>query len=1053
MVPVGKLSVLENRVIQKSGVLDQRFGLSPLVQTRVTGSSISVGKGVSTLGTELIEFDGSSLNGYSSAYSKWVNRGVLYGARVTSKGVAVDPNDKQNPSCASANGFCLYAWENIAVAARFHNTTDLSIVARQLGTGGNAITFEITSGGTAGAEVVTIVGNAISVKIQAGVSTDTQIVAALVASAPAQALVFTFGLGIATPPVLSAVNLSGGVDGGVFATVTDVVTGNNVAAETMLDSQGVRPKCSYFNGTFFVHYVNANNLYCRTISATAPVTFGSAVTVASNAYNPTSVSGEPPTPSFDVSLVGISGLVLVYKNTTPVLKIGFLDATGVFATSPTPVTIGASDPLQPVCVVGYSANDAVNDAVYLFYQSVTLGVVCLIYNLTLSNSPSPIVLDGSLVAMINIGAIHVSASRVQVFTSADGQGAGESAIYTAAITRAGVATTSTLFCRYLTLFSKPFIVNSVVYQLVAFNDLLQGGYYLLAGTLSPTVVNRVSYQNGTNTNQFNSQLAGVTAVSSTQFVVPTIVKTSLTSEAGVLYSVGGINAATIDIDDTNMWQSAEIGASTYVAAGMISEYDGGTVTELGFHYYPPFVSAGGVDVGAITAGTRQYVACYEWIDRSGQIHRSAPSIPISLTTGAVTINKVSALALTLTAKSDVKIAFYRTANNSTTFYKVASVANDKTGNTLPSIMDNVADAVLVTQEILYTTGGVVDNIPPPSCGSITASQGRLIAVGLEDPNAIWYSKIYVKGSGVAFNDSFVLRCDEGKGGVNAVGVLDDKTVFFKERQIFITAGQGPLDTGAQNDFQTPANDATDVGCSDPKSVVKTPIGLMFKSAKGYYLLDRSLQVSYRGDQVEDFNSLTVTSAVLLDKKNEVRFTHSDGSCLIYNYYVDQWFTFPGNVYRAVGACNWNGSYVTVSSAGVVSKESTTSYLDNGAVIATRLTTPWIPMGSIQGFGRLYEAIFLGEKKSNRTLIIKVAYDYSNTYSETFTFDLSTVTDILPALKIRPKLQKCEAVRFEISDTNPSVVDGAGFSVSSLTLWVGIKSGANRTPAARNITGA
>lgn len=57
------------------------------------------------------------------------------------------------------------------------------------GTAGNAISIAYTTGGTAGAEVVTVVGSAISVQIQSGVSTASQIITAIQASGAASALV------------------------------------------------------------------------------------------------------------------------------------------------------------------------------------------------------------------------------------------------------------------------------------------------------------------------------------------------------------------------------------------------------------------------------------------------------------------------------------------------------------------------------------------------------------------------------------------------------------------------------------------------------------------------------------------------------------------------------------------------------------------------------------------------------------------------------------------------------------------------------------------------
>ena len=78
--------------------------------------------------------------------------------------------------------------QNVAVVAQAV-IQDLTYTAVATGSGGNSITIAYTTGGTAGSEVVSVVGNAISVQIASGVSTAAQIAAAIAGNAPATALV------------------------------------------------------------------------------------------------------------------------------------------------------------------------------------------------------------------------------------------------------------------------------------------------------------------------------------------------------------------------------------------------------------------------------------------------------------------------------------------------------------------------------------------------------------------------------------------------------------------------------------------------------------------------------------------------------------------------------------------------------------------------------------------------------------------------------------------------------------------------------------------------
>lgn len=84
---------------------------------------------------------------------------------------------------------------------------------------GNLITVAYTGGATAGSEVVTVVGNAISVQIESGVSTITQVRTAVNAAAPAAALVTATGTSGTAVTTATASPLTGGITGGASGTV------------------------------------------------------------------------------------------------------------------------------------------------------------------------------------------------------------------------------------------------------------------------------------------------------------------------------------------------------------------------------------------------------------------------------------------------------------------------------------------------------------------------------------------------------------------------------------------------------------------------------------------------------------------------------------------------------------------------------------------------------------------------------------------------------------------------------------------------------------------
>jgi hypothetical protein len=136
-----------------------------------------------------------------------------------------------NPLLTQGNLTIIPRLQNIPVAAGIQ-IQDLQYQAVATGVSGNSITIQYTTGGTAGAEVVTVVSNAISVQIASGVSTAAQIAAAILASGPASALVTATVFGVAsnkqTAPT-GPTSLSGGTASGLEPVHTAMIrTANEV---------------------------------------------------------------------------------------------------------------------------------------------------------------------------------------------------------------------------------------------------------------------------------------------------------------------------------------------------------------------------------------------------------------------------------------------------------------------------------------------------------------------------------------------------------------------------------------------------------------------------------------------------------------------------------------------------------------------------------------------------------------------------------------------------------------------------------------------------------
>jgi hypothetical protein len=296
-------------------------------------------------------------------------------------------------------------------------------------------------------------------------------------------------------------------------------------------------------------------------------------------------------------------------------------------------------------------------------------------------------------------------------------------------------------------------------------------------------------------------------------------------------------------------------------------------------------------------------------------------------------------------------------------------------------------------------------------------------------------------------------------------VLDEKLVIFKAGQIFVLAGDGPTDTGAQNDFGAPQQLSSDVGCTEPESVVLTPSGIMFKSTKGIYLLDRALNVTYIGAEVQEFNSLNVSSAILVPEVNQVRFTTTAGTTLVYDYYFKAWSTYTRQA--AVSAANWQDTYVWLDVNGNMLQEVEGSYADNGVPIRSLIETSWISLGGLQGFQRFYRLQLLGGYVGNHTLRTTLAYDFEPFDRESFSIVPSDAGEAsvigqtygtsspygaeatygsgtgVYQWEVRPARQKCSAFKLIIEDLFPEGDATGGFTLSGVTMVVGVKGGLRR----------
>lgn len=826
--------------------------------------------------------------------------------------------------------------------------------------------------------------------------------------------------------------------GGVRASVYDYSSKSIIVNNVEISTTGSHPKCLISGDFLIVFYIEGTSLLFKTVSKFTPTQFSAGIVVTGDLNM---------SERYDCAVLD-NRLFVAYHNDSVFgeTSIRYIDLN--------PFTVSAATTLNEGCAHGVSI--AVNEGIYVSILNGTkLLMQKLFFNL---NKDGTLIEVRSVVGPSNLATAYLDNTIYiqQDFPAVDPN---NTYIELGKYPLGGAYEALTTL-RSVGLSGNSFVYNSEVFVPISHSSDLQSTGFV-ANAVTGTIIAKIQ-PTLFGPHITNGMLSNVSEVAPGVFTLPIAEKAQLNSDEDGLFTLNGVSSVTLDFISNNRYQTADMGG-LHILGGVNNFYDGAVVVEEGFSLYPEGVTGSATDdpAGPFDVGSYSYSVCYEWTDNYGQIHRSAPSIPTQITvTDANSSISLTIPTLRITKKEGVRLVVYRTEKDGEIFYRTSSLSaplfNDKTVDTL-TFNDTTTDADLIKNDLLYTTGGVIENIAPPAASFCTTYNNRTVLAGLEDPLAFTYSKQKLFGVPTEFTDLFTQRVDPRGGNITALGTLDSYLVIFKRDSIFITAGDGPNDLG-QGSFPNPTLVTTDAGCINPNTVVITPKGLMFQSAKGIYLLNRSLQIEYVGAEVEDYNDLTITSSVLMSDNNEVRFITSDDLCLVYNYFFGQWSTFTNH--SANDCVDWDNKFVLVRPNGEVLVENKSHFNDAGQPIKLSLTTAWLSFAGIQGYERVYRALFLGEYKSEHKLNIEVGYDYSpyfidsgvfsvdetyklNTYgSQTYGEDVYGGEYPLYQIKNHLTRQKFNTVRFRLSDDQLYLTEaGEGFNIANMSFEVGVK----RTP--------
>lgn len=502
-------------------------------------------------------------------------------------------------------------------------------------------------------------------------------------------------------------------------------------------------------------------------------------------------------------------------------------------------------------------------------------------------------------------------------------------------------------------------------------------------------------------------------------------------------------------------------------------------------------NGGGLTYTPLVQNQYQWLVVYEWTDNAGNVQRSKPSIPFTATTsqtnyGVILKGPMLRLTEKIQSRSPVIVSIYRTQDNLPIFYKVtndnAPIINDPTQD-FWVFVDLLSDAQIATDENLYTGSQLPNNAPPP-CSLISLYQQRLMINNTEDPGTLWFSQnkfdqTQYNTLALDWNTDFVEGIDSRLGNkITAIGLLDNTLAIFKPSSIFILSGDGPNSFDTAGQFSDAALLVSDVGCTNQNSLCfitqtpKLPGGLMFKSAKGIYLLGRDETCYYIGAQVEKYNNLTITSANLLTTSNQVVFTTVEGTCLVYNYFFDAWTTWEG--LPAINATVWKDHLCILRPDGTVMMQQDGVFKDtfnDGVVkpVELSITTPWIKLNGLQGYQSVFACYLLGTLQGPHILSVNVSYDYNPSNEGNVLINSNLAANRWGSLpiwgsqgvwgnhgqfsnyqfQINMNNPRCQSIQITVSDVNNTTFS-QGFSLNSLVLECITHQGAMRLPVQNKV---
>lgn len=273
----------------------------------------------------------------------------------------------------------------------------------------------------------------------------------------------------------------------------------------------------------------------------------------------------------------------------------------------------------------------------------------------------------------------------------------------------------------------------------------------------------------------------------------------------------------------------------------------------------PTIAAPTVTAGA--AGANNYIYAfhyhYSYNVEGVTFEDFGPTVQVSLLNAAapnvstVPITVIPVIANTTVDNWDttaITVKIYRTENNGTVLRYLGQVTNGTT-----TYNDSATDASIANAVTIYTTGGVVDNDPPPPAKFVHVANNIALYGWVKEGSVEYATKVRqsIPGDIDSCPEDFFITFPQRISGISSV---QGAFIVFCEGSVHrVEGGFDELGRGGLSSL----NISDTVGCVSNDSIVQTDTGVFFAGTDGFYFCD-----GYRVQKVSNHLNTSYKDLVL-----------------------------------------------------------------------------------------------------------------------------------------------------------------------------------------------